>query len=79
VLRNILETVAPRWSDSIYITLLAERRSFASAIIAGLSCLIFFLARMILRRISEMRLGIHRVRFRERLWRACRTFLREVN
>jgi hypothetical protein len=79
VLRSVLETVAPRWSDSIYITLLAERRSFASAIVAGLFCLIFFLARMALRRFSEMRLGIHRIRFRERLWRACRTFLHEVN
>lgn len=78
-LRRILETVAPRWSDSIYITLLAERRSFASAIVAGLLCSVFFLARLILRRISEMRLGIHRVRFRDRLLRACRTFLREVN
>jgi len=79
LLRSMLETVAPKWSDSIYITLLAERRSFASAIVAGLLCLIFFLARVILRRISESRLGIHRVRFRERLWKAWRTFLHEVN
>jgi hypothetical protein len=79
VLRSMLETVVPKWSDSIYITLLAERRSFASAIVAGLLCLIFFLARLILRRISESRLGIHRVRFRERLSRAWRTFLHEVN
>lgn len=79
LLRSILETVAPKWSDSIYITLLAERRSFASAIVAGLLCLVFFLARMILRRISEMRMGTRRPRFRDRLWRACRTFLHEVN
>ncbi len=79
ILRSALESIAPQWSDSIYITLLAERRSFASVIISGLLCLFFFLARMILRRISESRLGIHRTRFRERLWRACRTFLREAN
>jgi len=79
ILRSALESIAPQWSDSIYITLLAERRSFAAVIISGLLCLFFLVARMILRRISESRLGIHRIRFRERLWRACRTFLREVN
>jgi len=78
-LRRVLDSIAPRWSDSVYITLLAERRSFATMLIAALLCVFFFLARLILRRVSESRLGIHHVRFRERLWRACRTFLQEMN
>jgi len=78
-LRGFLDSIAPRWSDSVYITLLAERRSFAAMLIAALLCAFFFLARLILRRISESRFGIHHVRFRARLWRACRTFLQEMN
>lgn len=78
-LRDILDRLDPGWGDSIYITLLAERRSFASALIAGCLCFFFFLARLILRRISESRFGIHHVRFRDRLWRACRIFLQEIN
>jgi Transglutaminase-like superfamily len=78
-LRSILDHVDPGWGDSVYITLLAERRSFAAALIAGCLCLFFFFARLILRRIIETRLGIHHARFRERLWRACRTFLQEIN
>jgi Transglutaminase-like superfamily len=78
-MRNILDNVAPGWGDSVYITLLAERRSFAAALVAGFLCLFFFLARVILRRISESRFGIHHVRFRARLWRACRIFLQEMN
>lgn len=78
-LRNALDDVAPGWSDSIYITLLAERRSFAAVLIAGFLCVFFFVARLILRRINESRSGIHDVRFRERLWRACRTFLQEID
>ncbi len=78
-LRGVLDGLAPSWSDSVYITLLAERRSFATALIAGFLCLFFFLTRVILRRISESRFGIHQVRFRERLWRACRTFLQGIN
>jgi hypothetical protein len=78
-IRDTLDTLTPGWGDSVYITLLAERRSFATAFIAGLLCLFFFLARLILRRVSESRFGIHHARFRERFWRACRTFLQELN
>jgi hypothetical protein len=78
-LRAILDWIAPGWSDSIYVTLLAERRSFAAALLAGFFCLFLFLLRLILRRISESRFGTHHVRFRERLWRACRIFLQETN
>lgn len=78
-LRNTLDRLAPGWGDSVYITLLAERRSFATALIAGFLCFFFFLARLILRRISESRFGVHHARFRERFWRACRIFLQEMN
>jgi hypothetical protein len=78
-LRAVLDAIAPSWSDSVYITLLAERRSFATVLIAGLLCLFFFIARLTLRRISESRFGIHPLRLRDRLWRACRTFLQETN
>jgi hypothetical protein len=78
-LRTILDWIAPGWSDSIYVTLLAERRSFAAALFAGFLCLFLFLLRLIMRRISESRFGTHHVRFHERFWRACQTFLREPN
>jgi hypothetical protein len=78
-LRTILDWIAPDWSDSIYVTLFAERRSFAASLLAGFLCLFLFLLRLILRRISESRFGMHHVRFRERFWRACRTFLQEMN
>jgi len=78
-LRRVLDTIAPGWSESVYITLLAERRSFAAMFIAALLCVFFFLARLVLRQFGESRLGIHRVRFHDRLWRACRIFLQETN
>jgi len=78
-LRAILDWIAPGWSDSVYVTLLAERRSFAAALVSGFLCLFLFLSRLILRRISESRFGTHHVRFRERFWRACRIFLQETN
>lgn len=78
-LRTILDWIAPGWSDSIYVTLFAERRSFAAAILSGFLCLFLFLLRLILRRISESRSGTRHVRFHERFWRACRIFLQETN
>jgi hypothetical protein len=78
-LRAVLDWIVPGWSDSIYVTLLAERRSFAAALISGFLCLFLLLARSILRRISESRYGTHHVRFRERFRRACRIFLQEMN
>jgi Transglutaminase-like superfamily len=78
-LRAVLDWIAPGWSDSIYVTLLAERRSFAAALVSGFLCLFLFLARLIMRRISELRFGTHHVRFRDRLWRAFQIFLQETN
>jgi hypothetical protein len=78
-IRDTLDTLTPDWGDSVYITLLAERRSFATALISGFLFLFFFLTRLTLRHISESRFGIHHARFRERFWRACRTFLQELN
>lgn len=78
-LRALLDWIAPGWGDSVYVTLLAERRSFAAALVCAFICLFLFLARLTLRRISESRLGTRYVRFHERLWRACRIFLHETS
>ncbi|MFZ0878641.1 MAG: transglutaminase domain-containing protein [Candidatus Acidiferrales bacterium] len=76
-LRAVLNRIAPGWGDSVYVTLLVERESFA-ALAFAIVCVVFFaLARLLLRRYSETRLGIRRVRIRERLWQVFQTIIHE--
>ncbi|MFZ0637689.1 MAG: transglutaminase-like domain-containing protein [Candidatus Acidiferrales bacterium] len=75
--RSVLDHIVPGWEDSVYVTLLVERESFAALAFAIVCVVFLMLARWILRRYSETRLGIRRARFRERLWHAFQTFIHE--
>src|SRR5208282_1484814 len=77
ILRAILGRIAPRWEDSVYVTLLVERLSFTTTTASVLLFFILLLIRLGMRYYSEVSLGIHRIRFRERLWRAFQILLRE--
>jgi len=76
-LRSLLDHFVPGWGDSVYITLLAERRSFLLTVAALFSLLFLLAARAVLRRVGKVRWGIEPSRFRERFWRAYQTFLHE--
>jgi hypothetical protein len=77
LLRSTLTHIMPGWEDSVFVTLMAERLSFTATTISILCVLIFLLVRLGLRHYGEAHLGVHYLRFRERLWRAFQTFLRE--
>jgi transglutaminase superfamily protein len=74
-LRAALNRVVPTWEDSVYVTLLAERESFAALILACFSLVFFFVLRILLRWYSEKSLGVHQVHIREQLLRAARVFM----
>ncbi|MGB8849328.1 MAG: hypothetical protein WCC76_06400, partial [Candidatus Acidiferrales bacterium] len=76
-LRSTLDHIMPGWEDSVFVTLLVERLSFTATTVSILCVLFFLLVRLALRHYGESRLGVHYLRFRERLWRAFQTFLRE--
>jgi len=69
--------IMPGWEDSVFVTLMAERLSFTATTISILAVLIFLLLRLALRHYAETHFGVHYLRFRERLWRALQTFIRE--
>lgn len=73
-LRAVLDRLIPGWENSMTMTLLVERSSFASAILALL--LVFFLVmlRALVRWFGEKRLGLHTPRIRQQLLRACQSF-----
>ena len=74
-LRAALNRLSPRWEDSVYLTLLVERESFAALTLAAFLLVFFFVFRIFLRWYSEKRLGIHQVHMREQLLRAARVFM----
>lgn len=74
-LRAALDRLSPKWEDSVYLTLLVERESFAALTLAVFLLVFFFVFRIFLRWYSEKRLGIHQVHMREQLLRAARVFM----
>jgi hypothetical protein len=76
-LRAALDRLTPGWEDSVFVTLLAERLSFTATTVSLICVMFFLLLRLALRRYGEAHFGMHYIRFRERLWRAFQTFLRE--
>ena len=74
-LRSLLNHVIPRWEDSIWWTILLERRSFALLVISFILVLFFLIVRFVLRRYAESRYGIPRVRVRQRVRDAVRIVL----
>ncbi len=75
LLRRILDRVVPGWEDTPTMTLLVERASFAALMASVLLVIFLILLRASLRWYGEKRLGMHSVRIRQQLLRACHAFL----
>ena len=75
LLRRILDRAVPGWEDTPFMTLIVERESFAAMISAFLLLIFLILLRTALRWYGEKRLGVHSVRIRHQLLRACHAFL----
>jgi hypothetical protein len=78
-LRKIADRIYPGWDESMAMTLLVERESFAATVTSVLLVIFLALFRIALRWFGERRLGIGRVRFREQLLRAGNAFLNSAN
>lgn len=75
LLRRILDRAVPGWEDTPTMTLLVERASFAAMMASFLLVIFLILLRASLRWYGEKRLGLHSVRIRQQLLRACHAFL----
>jgi hypothetical protein len=75
VLRRILDRMFPGWDDTSTMTLLVERESFAALVASFLLVIFLVLLRASLRWYGEKRLGVHSVRFRQQIRRACHALL----
>jgi hypothetical protein len=78
-LRGILNRLIPGWEDSMTMTLLVERESFAAMITGILLVFFLLLLRYSLRWFGEARLGIRAVRLRSKIYRAGMAFLDPAN
>jgi hypothetical protein len=78
-LRTILNRLVPGWEDSMTMTLLVERESFAAMIAANLLVIFLLLLRFSLRWFGEARLGIRATRLRSKIYRAGVAFLDPAN
>jgi len=74
-LRGALNRVIPGWEDSVWWTLLLERRSFALLVISIFLVVFLFWVRFWMRWYVESRFGIPRVRVRQRVMDAIRIVL----
>jgi len=70
LLRSTLDFIWPSWEVSINWTLLLERESFAALVVSCFLFVFFLAARLLLGWYCSRRLGIARVRLRDRIWRA---------
>lgn len=75
LLRRMLDRAFPGWEDSPTMTLLVERESFAALVASFLLVIFLILLRACLRWYGEKRLGVHSVRIRQQIRRACHAFL----
>lgn len=73
--RWLLNHVAPGWEDSMTISLLLERSSFAAVITSIFVLLLLILLRAFIRWFGEQRLGLHAPHIRQQLLRACQSFM----
>lgn len=75
LLRAVLNRVFPGWEDSMTVTLLVERESFA-AMVTGIFAVFFLvLIRVFLRWYGENRLGVSPFRIRDQVRRAAHAFV----
>jgi hypothetical protein len=75
LLRRVLDRAFPGWEDTPTMTLLVERESFAAMTASFLLVIFLVLLRACLRWYGEKRLGVHSVRIRQQILRACHAFL----
>jgi hypothetical protein len=78
-LRAILNRFVPGWEDSMTMTLLVERESFAAMVASLLLVLFLLVLRYSLRWFGEARLGIHAVKLRSKIYRAGVAFWNPAN
>ena len=74
-LRNTLNHAFPGWEDSTVVTLVMERQSLATLVIALLVLFFLGLVRVGLRWYGESRLGVNPLRVRHQFRRALRAFM----
>jgi hypothetical protein len=73
-LREVMNRLAPTWSDSPVVTLLVERESYAAAIASVLLVILMMLARILLRWFGEHRLHLQLLRARYQFQRSVVAF-----
>ena len=73
--QKLLDSLLPKWQDSVAISLLLERESLASVAAMIMIVLFLILVRASLRWYGENRLRVYPVHVREQLRRAYRAFL----
>jgi hypothetical protein len=69
-LRRAFDWVWPRWEESLDWTLLLERSSFALLMTSSLALVLLVLARLLVGKYGEKKLGITRVHLHRQVWRA---------
>ena len=74
-LRRVLGRLLPRWEDSTALSLLLERESLATVVLAIILVSFLALLRAGLRWYGEKRLRLRPMRFRDQFQRACDAFL----
>jgi len=74
-IRSILDHALPGWEDSVAMSLMLERESLATLVIALALVVLLGLLRVGLRWYGESRLGVRPVRFRQQVRRAFHAFV----
>jgi hypothetical protein len=74
-IRSVLDRLLPGWEDSTAVSLLMERESLATLVVALILVFLLGLLRVGLRWYGERRLGIRPVRVRQQVRRAFQAFL----
>jgi hypothetical protein len=74
-LRSVLDRLLPRWQDSMALSLLLERESLTTVVLAIVLVVLFGFLRVALRWYGEKHLGVRPIRIREQFQKACHAFL----
>ena len=74
--RRILSALIPNWDDTSFLSLLLERRSLESLMMAFVFVVLLCVVRVGLRMYGERRLGIAAMRLRYQVWRAMNTLVK---
>jgi hypothetical protein len=74
-LRIVLDRLLPGWEDSAAVSLLLERESLATMVVALMAVFLLAIMRVVLRWYGERRLGVRPVRIRQQVRRAFYAFV----